>query len=423
MDNIVFIILIIIFFLLSISVTLILDAHQYINKTKFKLLVATLKESHKISKHFDLTSLTKTVILTTKAVLDLFAVAFLVISVSHWSYYYIILIVLGYLIILQITNTLLNAIAKIAAEKIILYTRKYLVIVAIIFYPIVIIIYGFQILFNKLLKTEGSTSVTEDELLEVVDEAMEDGSIDQSESNLIKNVLDFGELKVIDIFTPRVHMVSAAINEDPQKILQLFKKSGYSRMPIYEKNLDNIIGTLNHKDFYNRVLLEHDAINDCIKPPVRVTAYMQLSDLLTLLQTNKSHMAIVKDEFGGTLGLVTMEDILEELVGDIWDEHDEIIERIQVISDDEWNIKGTAEIEDVYDQIGLRLTEDENLEHITISGWVVETLGRMAQIGDQFENNNLLVTVINADNKKVLEVNIKRVIHEDTETDDDTVET
>mgnify|MGYP001006277379 FL=1 len=137
------------------------------------------------------------------------------------------------------------------------------------------------------------------------------------------------------------------------------------------------MGVINHKDFYNLVVLENQPLDTIIKPPVYVTEYMKVSHLLELLRTNKSHMAIVKDEFGGTIGVVSMEDILEELVGDIWDEHDEVVEQIVKIEQDVYRVKGNADLEDLFDLLGI---EDE-LEFATVNGWVLDVLGRIATIG------------------------------------------
>jgi CBS domain containing-hemolysin-like protein len=256
--------------------------------------------------------------------------------------------------------------------------------------------------------------VTEEELLTYIQEAEQEGGINENEGNLIRSVIDFDDLIVEEIFTPRVNVVAVDVSSDLKTITKAFKQSGYSRLPVYETNIDKIIGTINHKDFYNRVLLEKESLEDIISPPVFVTEYMKVSHLLNLLKAHKAHLAIVKDEFGGTLGVVSMEDILEELVGDIWDEHDEIVEQIVKEDETHYRVKGHADLEDVFETLGM----DEELEFSTINGWVTDELGRIPVAADSFTYKNVSVHVMSADMKKVLEVMIEIFPIQDDETDE-----
>ncbi|MBU1094056.1 MAG: hemolysin family protein [Firmicutes bacterium] len=265
-----------------------------------------------------------------------------------------------------------------------------------------------QKLMNRMFKFENEAAITEEELLTYVSEVQHEGGINENEGELIRSVIDFDDLKVEEILTPRVHVIGVSLEEEVKKIVHTFKHTGYSRLPVYDGNIDHIVGVINHKDFYNLVVLEKQPLDSIIKPPVYVTEYMKVSHLLELLRANKSHMAIVKDEFGGTLGVVSMEDILEELVGDIWDEHDEIIEQIVEIDDQTYRVKGNADLEDLFDL--LKISED--LDFATVNGWVLDELGRIATVGDEFTYQNLKVTVTAADTKKVLEVLIE-VISDD----------
>jgi len=262
-----------------------------------------------------------------------------------------------------------------------------------------------QKLMNKVFKFEYGAGITEEELLTYVSEVQNEGGINENEGELIRSVIDFDDLKVEEILTPRVHVVAVSVEEDIKKIIHKFKHTGYSRLPVYEENIDHIVGVINHKDFYNLVVLEKQPLDTIVMPPVYVTEYMKVSHLLELLRTNKSHMAIVKDEFGGTIGVVSMEDILEELVGDIWDEHDEVIEQIVKIDEDKYRVKGNADLEDLFDLLGI----EDDLEFATVNGWVLDVLGRIAAVGDEFSYNNLDVRVTAADTKKVLEILISVV--------------
>lgn len=303
-----------------------------------------------------------------------------------------------------------KSIAKKMPEKFSIAVTPLIIFFSWILYPLSIIFGFIQTLVNKLFKFENESSMTEDELLTYVSEVQLEGGINENEGELIRSVIDFDDLKVEEIFTPRVNVVAISEKDDNKRITQTFRQSGYSRLPVYDTSIDHIIGIINHKDFYNLVLLENQPLDTIIKSPVFVTEYMKVSNLLDLLKENKAHMAIVKDEFGGTLGIVTMEDILEELVGDIWDEHDEIIEQFVEIGDNKYKVKGNADLEDIFEKLEI----DEVPDYATVNGWVLDQLGRIGQINDEFTSLNLHVKVISADTKKVLEVEIEKMnIHEE----------
>ena len=304
-----------------------------------------------------------------------------------------------------------KSIAKKIPETYALTVTPILMLLMFILTPLNIVFSFWGRFINKLFKLQKEIATTEDELLTYVSEVQQEGGINENEGDLIRSVIDFDDLIVEEIFTPRVNVIAISENDDLKKITHAFRHSGYSRLPVYDTNIDHIIGIINHKDFYNRVLLEKQALDTIIKPPVFVTEYMKVSNLLELLQEHKSHMAIVKDEFGGTLGIVTMEDILEEIVGDIWDEHDEIIEQMIRIDDKNYRVKGNADLEDIFEELGI----DEELEFSTVNGWAQDELGKIPSIGEVFNYKNLTVTITSADTKKVLEVNIEVREHNEDE--------
>lgn len=298
-----------------------------------------------------------------------------------------------------------KSIAKRMPEKFAISMTPILQFFIWVLLPISFIFKGIQRLINKIMKEDKGPTMTEDELLTYVSEVQLEGGINKNEGDLIRSVIDFDDLKIEEIFTPRVHVIGIDLEMDIRKITSIFRQSGYSRLPVYEGSIDHIIGTINHKDFYNRVVLDKQSLDSIIKAPVFVTEYMKVSDLLNLLKKYKSHMAIVKDEFGGTLGIVTMEDILEELVGDIWDEHDEIIEHIIQVDDLTYKVKGAADLEDLFDKLEI----NEEVEFQTVNGWVQEELGKIPSSGESFIFKNFKIVVTQADTKKVLEVNIHRI--------------
>ncbi len=269
--------------------------------------------------------------------------------------------------------------------------------------PLEIVFGSFQRLMMKSIKAEDD-GITEDELLTYVSEVHSDGGINENEEELIGRVIDFDDLLVKDILTPRMHIIAIKESDDNDTIVDAFKHSGYSRLPVYDTGIDHITGVINHKDFYNRVLLDRQPLKDSIVTPVFVTEYMKIVNLLDVFRAQKAHMAIVKDEFGGTIGIVTLEDILEELVGDIWDEHDEIVEQITKINDYEYRVKGHTEIDRLFEVLGY---EEDDFDYTTVNGWVVDTIGHIPFIGESFQYENLNVTITSADTKKVLEILIK----------------
>ena len=171
-------------------------------------------------------------------------------------------------------------------------------------------------------------------------------------------------------------------------------------MPIYDDTIDNILGVINEKDFHNFVMTGQKSIDDIVKPVVFTTYNMKISKLLTLLQQKKSHLAIVTDEYGGTMGLATMEDILEELVGEIWDEHDEVMEDIEQVSDNTYKVQCSANIDKIMKEFSI----DEEFESSTVGGWVVDILGRIPEEGDEFEYQNLRVKVTKTEQRRAIEV-------------------
>lgn len=281
---------------------------------------------------------------------------------------------------------------------------------------------GFSVIYlaiRKLVYKPSKIKMTEDEFLDIIDDAELQDGINESEKDLIKSVLDFDNLKVLDIYTPRIDIVSIEDTMTTKDIVSTFKKSGLSRLPVYSKNIDTIIGTINHKDFYNTVLLDKKPLESIIQKPVEVPEYMAAKNLLSLLKTNQSHMAIVKDEYGGTLGIITMEDVLEELVGDIFDEHDKVSINIRKLNERSYIVLGAAyldELDEFIEEIDLSELDEE--DYLTVNGWVLSSLGKMGKPGDTFTYKNMVVIVKKSTNKMILEVEITvldNVIEENNE--------
>lgn len=263
-------------------------------------------------------------------------------------------------------------------------------------------------LLTKIFKVSDSRAITEDELLTIVEEAETEGGIEAGQSELIQNAIEFNELEAWDVLTPRVDVEAIQIDTDEEEVARIFRETGFSRLPVYEDDLDKILGVLNQKDFHNYIYLSKKTISDYIKPVVFVAGSMKVSDLLKRLQANKSHIAIIVDEYGGTEGLVTMEDIIEELVGDIYDEHDEVeSQEITLLQDGSYRVLCSTNVEKMFDYFD----EEVELDATTVNGWVVLQLDKLPSAGDTFTykagDKLFKGRVIKADERKAIEINLR----------------
>lgn len=279
-----------------------------------------------------------------------------------------------------------------------------------IFTPVTAIFNVWQKFVLRLLKAEEEASVTEDEIITVVEEAASDGEIDEQESELIKNVIKFSDLDVNDILTPRVDVAAVDITWDRERIAGVFAETEFSRLPVYEENLDTIVGILYQKDFYNE---SHKPVSALVRPVKFIFSSMKISRLLKLFQESKCHMVVVNDEYGGTEGIVTLEDVLESLVGEIYDEHDEVVEEIVQVSDKKYRALGSTGIDKFLEFFDLE-NEDEDSDITTVSGFAAHTLEKIPDEGDMFEYENLKITITKTDSNRVLEVVIEVMETEET---------
>ena len=238
---------------------------------------------------------------------------------------------------------------------------------------------GLKALLSKIFKSSGDKSITEEELITIIDEAETGGGIDKHESELIRSAIEFNDLDVVDIIKPRVQVVAVSSDMSPEEILKVFDDNGFSRLPVYNDDIDNIVGVINEKDFHKSYGKITD-IKSITKPILYTTPTTKISALLRQLQKQKSHIAIVIDEYGGTLGIVTLEDILEELVGEIWDEHDEVIEPIKRVGENTYRVLCTTSLDDMFKFFRINRNGKDYVSN-TVSGWVIEELGRLPAEG------------------------------------------
>ncbi len=293
-----------------------------------------------------------------------------------------------------------KSIAKDNPEKFSMSSSPLIRTLIFFFTPLNVIFSGWKKLVSKIFKVESDTKMSQEELLMLVEEVEEDGSIDEDESSLLKNAIEFSELKAEDILTHRVDIEAVSTEDSKEDIAKVFTDTKFSRLPVYEETIDHIVGIIHQKDFYYGPGLTDKPISEIMTSPIFVLKSEPLSELLRLLQENKSHVAVVLDEYGGTLGIVTLEDILEELVGEIWDEHDEVTEDYTSIGENLWLIDCLENLDDFAKQYDLNIES----ESISVGGWVMEQMGKIPDVGDSFEYENVSVTVTELDGQRVSQI-------------------
>lgn len=280
--------------------------------------------------------------------------------------------------------------------------------VMMIFTPLNFLFGAWKKLVGKVFKMDAEQGITEEELLTMVEEAETEGGLDEERSELIQNAIEFNGLEAWDILTPRVDVAAIEVDTCKDDILKLFRDTGFSRIPVYDDDIDNILGVLNQKDFHNYIYGTSADIREYVAPVVFIPETMKLPVILKKMQTTKTHMAVVIDEYGGLAGIVTLEDILEELVGEIYDEHDTVIsQEIMPLYDGSYRVKGSANVEKLFDFFDV----DDYIDPVTVNGWVVLELDKLPETGDYFEYKSeeklFKVRVTKADERKALEINLK----------------
>lgn len=298
-----------------------------------------------------------------------------------------------------------KSIAKESPEAVAMFSAPLLRILIFLLTPFNFLFAQWKKLLSKIIKSSEDRGITDEELLTIVEEAQQEGGIDEQESNLIRRAIEFMDLETVDIYTPRVDIVAIPSDAAKQEIADLFLETGYSRLPVYDEDIDHIIGVVNQKDFHNYIFNTKQALNSIIRPVLFITPNMKIGTLLKNLQAGKSHIAIILDEFGGTEGLVTMEDIVEELVGEIWDEHDEVIQEIQPVSQDEYLVMGSTNVDKLFEKLGI----EKEFEVITVSGWVMEYMECLPKENDSFISDGLEVTVLKMNDRRIEQVRVRKI--------------
>lgn len=307
-----------------------------------------------------------------------------------------------------------KSIANDFPEKFAMFSAPFIRLFIWILLPLNFLFSLWKKLVGKLFKVEEEDNMTQEELLMMVDEAEQEGDIDTDEGDLLRNAIEFSDLKAEDILTHRVDLEALPVDSKKTEIAQTFTRTRFSRIPIYEDNIDNIIGVIHQKDFYVGSGVTTEAIKDIISPVLFVHQSEMADDLLKKLQKEKSHIAVVVDEYGGTLGIVTMEDILEQLVGDIWDEHDEVVEEFKELDENNFIIDCNMNLDDFCEEFNIETESDS----VSVGGWVAEQIGNIPDVNDSFTFENLTVTVTETDSHRAAKIKVEKLDLPDEEEKD-----
>lgn len=295
-----------------------------------------------------------------------------------------------------------KSIAKDFPEKFAMFSAPIIQFLIWILTPLNFLFWLWKKFLSLFLKKKDDEKLSQAELLMFVEEVQEGGSIDTNEGHLLRNAIEFGDLKAEDILTHRVDLEALPVDATPEEVAEQFENSKFSRLPVYKEDIDHIVGILHLKDFYGINGITTQPISEIMTPPLFIHRTEKISDLLKQLQATKSHMAVVVDEYGGTLGIVTMEDILEELVGDIWDEHDDVLEDVRNIGYDTYRVNCSMSMDDFCQQFDI----DAQSESSTVNGWISEQLDKIPEKGDKFSYKNLDITVTDIDSHRPLFVSV-----------------
>lgn len=307
-----------------------------------------------------------------------------------------------------------KSIANDFPEKFAMFSAPFIRLFIWILLPLNFLFSLWKKLVGKLFKVEEDDNMTQEELLMMVDEAEQEGDIDTDEGDLLRNAIEFSDLKAEDILTHRVDLEALPIDSKKSEIAQMFTRTRFSRIPVYEDNIDNIIGVIHQKDFYVGSGVTTEPIKDIISPVLFIHQSENIDDLLKKLQKEKAHIAVVVDEYGGTLGIVTMEDILEELVGEIWDEHDEVVEEFKELDENTFVIDCNMTLADFCEEFNIETESDS----VSVGGWVAEQIGNIPDVDDSFKFENLIVTVTETDSHRASTIRVEKQDSPDEEEKD-----
>ena len=297
-----------------------------------------------------------------------------------------------------------KSIAKDMPERFAMFSAPFIHLWIWVLTPLNFLFSQWKRLVSHFVKTDNDAKMSHEELLLFMEDVEQDGSIDENEGELLRNALEFRELTAEKILTHRIELEAVDVNESHAEIAKAFTQSRFSRLLVYRDTIDQIVGVLHQKDFYINGSMTDQPVAEIMTEPLFVYQHTKIRDILKMLQHQKSHIAVVVDDFGGTLGIVTMEDILEELVGEIWDEHDEVEEDFKKLGEDTYRVDCSVSLEDFMDFFDVKLESDS----VSVGGWVMEQLNRVPVKGESFTAQHLEITVSELSAYRVSAITVKQ---------------
>ena len=411
-DGIVRTVILILLILMSGFLTAAETAFTKFNRMRMKNLAVENKKAALALSLDDNYVVLITTILIFKSIVNVTATSLAIFVISkHFNDNGIIIsTIIAIFLILIFGQLIPKMLAEAASEKFAVFSAATLKFLVFICTPVNFLLLSVKNTLVRIFGSEECPQITEDELRIIIDEVENEGGINKNESDLIKSAIEFNETVVEDVYTPRIDIVSVEENECLDNIREKFLISGYSRLPVFKGDIDHIVGVLHEKDFYHALSKKEKDIKRQVSKTLYVTPNKKISELLKDLQLSKAHIAVVIDEYGGTEGLVTMEDILEELVGEIWDEHDEVIEWFKKIGDNKFLISCNADIDDMFELLGLE--PDEEMDITTVNGFITMIFEGIPQVGGRIIYKDLDITVTKAEAKRVLEIQVEKINRE-----------
>ena len=299
-----------------------------------------------------------------------------------------------------------KSLAKEMPERFAMASAPFLKAIMWVLTPFAFVFSALKNLMNRVIQVKDDHRMTQEELLMLVDEVQQEGGLDEHEHELLRSAIEFNDRDAEDILTHRVDLEAVCIRDNARDISKVFDESRFSRLLVFDEDIDDIVGVIHQSDFYNDCVMRGKDLTDIMSAPVFVPKSIKISDLLKLLQKKKSHIAVVNDGYGGTLGIVTMEDILEELVGEIWDEHDEVVEDIRCEDDNRWVVSGAADLYRLLDKLDI---DEDEVESASITGWVMEQIDKVPEAGDSFVTEGWRVTVIGTEERRIKEIRVEKL--------------
>lgn len=295
-----------------------------------------------------------------------------------------------------------KSIAKDCAETFAILSAPFLQFLIWVFSPVNFLFSCWKKFLTKVLRLNTGSKISQTELLMMVDEVQQGGSINKNEGELLRNAIEFSDREAKDILTPRVKLDALPVTASREEFARLFDESKYSRLLVYEENIDHIVGVVHLKNFFGKSGITEKPVKEIITPVIFVLAGEKISALMRKLQQKQVQVAVVLDEFGGTMGIVTMEDVLEELVGEIWDEHDDVELLFEKTGENVYKVDASVHLSEFCDFFGVKIQS----EMVLLNGWVQEIFNKIPEKGESFEYENLAFRVLATGKRKVLSLEV-----------------